>query len=234
VVEVRHVLHANCNFRITFSPDAMSTESLGIQHLWLFIVSGLLLNMVPGPDTFYILARTVAQGRGAGVLSALGISAGCFVHTIAAAVGLSAILVTSATAFTVVKLCGAAYLIYLGVRMFFESSRKAGTETIVTQASGRTIFAQAMLTNVLNPKVAVFFLAFLPQFVSKTTHQTLLPFVILGLIFIVNGTIYCLLLVLFAFALSRRFQANQRMATFLKRATGGLFVGLGVKLAVER
>jgi threonine/homoserine/homoserine lactone efflux protein len=212
----------------------MHIESLGIEHLWLFIITGLLLNMVPGPDTFYILARTIAQGRHAGILSALGISAGCFVHTIAAAAGLSAILVTSATAFTVVKLCGAAYLIYLGIRMFLESSRKQGAETVVTEAPGRTIFAQAILTNVLNPKVAVFFLAFLPQFVSHTTQQTFVPFLFLGLVFIVNGTIYCMLLVLFASALSRKFRANQRMATFLKRATGGLFVGLGLKLAAER
>src|SRR5689334_12427816 len=95
----------------------------GIQHLGLFIVTGLLLNMIPGPDTLYILGRTVAQGCRAGILSALGISTGCFVHTLAAALGLSAILVTSAKAFMVVKLCGAAYLIYLGVQMLVQSSK---------------------------------------------------------------------------------------------------------------
>src|SRR6185295_7822991 len=95
---------------------------LGIEHLGLFIITGLLLNMIPGPDTFYILARTVAQGRRAGILSALGISAGCLVHTVAAALGLSAILVSSATAFTIVKLCGACYLVYLGLQMLFRSS----------------------------------------------------------------------------------------------------------------
>ena len=205
----------------------------GIQHLGLFIITGLLLNMIPGPDTLYILGRTVAQGRRAGILSALGISAGCSVHTLAAALGLSAILVTSAKAFMVVKLCGAAYLIYLGVQMLWHSSRKeAPGEPVLTPARGRTIFAQAVLTNVLNPKVAVFFLAFLPQFVSTT--GTFLPFLFLGLVFIVNGTIYCMLLVLFASTLTRKFKASQRTATFLKRVTGGLFVGLGLKLAVER
>src|SRR6185503_18878527 len=207
----------------------------GIEHLGLFIITGLLLNMIPGPDTLYILGRTIAQGRRAGVLSALGISTGCFVHTMAAALGLSAVLVTSAKAFMVVKLCGAAYLIYLGLQMLFDSSRREGSgEPDLTPVRGRIVFAQAVLTNVLNPKVAVFFLAFLPQFVSNTTQQTFLPFLFLGLVFIVNGTIYCLLLVLFASTLARKFKASQRTAIFLKRATGGLFVGLGLKLAVER
>ena len=207
----------------------------GIQHLGLFIITGLLVNMVPGPDTLYILGRTVAQGRRTGVLSALGISAGCFVHTIAAALGLSAVLVTSAKAFMVVKLCGAAYLIYLGLQMLIHSSRKEGSgERDLAPVRGRTVFAQAVLTNVLNPKVALFFLAFLPQFVSSTTQQTILPFLFLGLVFVVNGTIYCLLLVLFASTLARKFKASQRTATLLKRVTGGLFVGLGLKLALER
>jgi threonine/homoserine/homoserine lactone efflux protein len=213
----------------------MNIESmLGIEHLGLFMITGLLLNMVPGPDTLYIVGRTVAQGRRAGILSALGISGGCFIHTLAAAVGLSAILVTSAKAFMVVKFCGAAYLIYLGGQMIWASRKEGQGEPVLIPARGRTIFAQAVLTNVLNPKVAVFFLAFLPQFVSNTAQNTFLPFLFLGLVFIVNGTIYCLLLVLFASTLMRKFKASQRMATFLKRVTGGLFVGLGVKLAVER
>ena len=208
---------------------------LGIEHLGLFILTGLLLNMIPGPDTFYILARTVAQGRRAGILSALGISTGCLVHTIAAALGLSAILVSSATAFTIVKLCGACYLVYLGLQMIFHSSgNPSGAEPALKTASGGAIFAQAVLTNVLNPKVAVFFLAFLPQFVSNGTHQIFLPFLFLGLVFIVNGTVYCMLLVLFASTLSRKFRASRRTTTWLKRATGGLFVGLGFKLAAEK
>src|SRR5436190_20084699 len=207
----------------------------GIEHLSLFVITGLLLNMIPGPDTFYILARTLAQGRRAGILSVLGISAGCLIHTIAAALGLSAILVTSATAFMVVKLCGACYLVYLGLQMLFHSSGNEGSaEPGLKAASGRTICAQAVLTNVLNPKVAVFFLAFLPQFVSNATHRAFLPFLFLGLVFIVNGTLYCTLLVLFASALSRQFKASQRATILLKRATGALFVGLGFKLAAER
>jgi threonine/homoserine/homoserine lactone efflux protein len=207
---------------------------LQIEHFGLFIVAGLLLNVMPGPDTFYILARTVAQGRKAGTLSVLGISTGCLVHTIAAALGLSAILVASSTAFMVVKLCGACYLIYLGMRMLFESSKRDLMDQNVKPASGRAIFGQAVLTNVLNPKVAVFFLAFLPQFIPSTAGGTFIPFLFLGLVFIVNGTIYCMLLVLFASAVINKFKASQRTSTLLKRATGVLFVGLGAKLAVGR
>jgi len=208
---------------------------LGIEHLGLFVMTGLLLNMIPGPDTFYILARTLAQGRRSGILSVLGISAGCLVHTMAAALGLSAILVASATAFMLVKLCGACYLVYLGLQMMFQSSRKeSSTEPTLKATNDRAIFTQAILTNILNPKVAVFFLAFLPQFVSSATHETFLPFLFLGLVFIVNGTLYCTLLVLFAPALSRKSKASQRATTLLKRATGALFVGLGFKLAAER
>ena len=208
---------------------------LGIEHLGLFIVTGLLLNMIPGPDTFYILARTVAQGRRAGILSALGISTGCLVHTMAAAFGLSAILVASATAFMIVKLCGACYLVYLGTRMLLETRKsEVQEEPALLKANSRAIFAQAVLTNVLNPKVAVFFLAFLPQFVSNATDHPFLPFLFLGLVFIVNGTLYCILLVLFASALAKRLKRSLRMTSWLKRATGALFVGLGLKLAADR
>jgi|SRR5436190_7295141 len=207
----------------------------GIEHLGLFIATGLLLNMIPGPDTFYILARTLAQGRRAGILSVLGISTGCLVHTLAAAFGLSAILVASATAFMVVKLCGACYLAYLGVRMFIESRKQErADEPALKRDTGKAIFGQAVVTNVLNPKVAVFFLAFLPQFVSSATAHKFLPFLFLGLVFIVNGTIYCILLVLFASAISSRLKRSERVSNWLKRATGALFVGLGLKLATER
>jgi threonine/homoserine/homoserine lactone efflux protein len=205
-----------------------------IEHVGLFVVAGLLLNVMPGPDTFYILARTAAQGRTAGMLSALGISAGCLVHTVAAALGLSAVLVASSAAFMIVKLCGACYLLYLGLRMLLEPSRRDGIDPNLKPASGRAIFAQAVLTNVLNPKVAVFFLAFLPQFIPSTTAHTFMPFLFLGLVFIVNGAIYCMILVLFASAVIEKFKASQRTTTLLKRATGALFVGLGAKLAVER
>src|SRR5688572_5126114 len=138
----------------------------GTQHLELFILSGLLLNFTPGQDTLYIVGRSLSQGRRAGVLSVLGISSGSVLHTLAAAFGLSAILATSAQAFVVVKLVGAAYLVYLGVRMIVDRPTPVGTAPAFAIDSDWAVYRTGLLTNVLNPKVALFFLAFLPQFVA--------------------------------------------------------------------
>ena len=138
----------------------------GTQHLALFIVSGLLLAITPGQDTLYIVGRSVSQGRRAGFLSVLGIVTGCGVHAVAAAFGLSAVLATSAEAFFAVKMAGAAYLCYRGVQMILERADHAGPEKRFAHESGWAIFRAGLLTNVLNPKVALFFMAFLPQFVS--------------------------------------------------------------------
>src|ERR1051325_6823393 len=132
---------------------------LGTQHLWLFVVSGLLLSSTPGQDTLYIVTRSVAQGRAAGLWSVLGISTGAIVHTLAAAFGLSAILATSASAFTIVKLVGAAYLVYLGVRVLLEppSAAAPAVDAPRQRESAWAIYRAAVLTNLLNPKVALFF-----------------------------------------------------------------------------
>jgi RhtB (resistance to homoserine/threonine) family protein len=208
---------------------------LGIQNLPLFILSGLLLNILPGPDTFYILGRTISQGEKAGVLSVLGISSGCLVHALAAAFGLSAILAASASAFLVVKFAGAAYLVYLGIRMLLEKTASPGQPPLhFDPQQSWTIFRQGMLTNVLNPKVALFFLSFLPQFVDPASDTKVLAFLFLGGVFIFNGTLWCLLLVRFAARLSRRVRESSRATSLLKCATGALFVALGVKLAVAK
>jgi threonine/homoserine/homoserine lactone efflux protein len=207
----------------------------GTQHLSLFVVSGLLLNLTPGQDTLYIVGRTLAQGRRAGLCSVLGISTGTVVHTLAAAFGLSAILATSAQAFTVVKLAGAAYLVYLGVRLLLERRPVAtAPDASFPRDSAWTIYRAGLLTNVLNPKVALFFMAFLPQFVAPEAGSRVLSFLFLGGVFIVNGTLWCLVLVWSAAAMSRRLQRDQSWSLMLKRATGALFVGLGVRLAVSR
>jgi threonine/homoserine/homoserine lactone efflux protein len=153
----------------------------GITHFGFFVVAVFLLNVTPGPDTAYIVGRSVAQGRGAGLTSALGISAGCCVHTLACAFGLTALLAASATAFTVIKFVGALYLIYLGVRLIF--ARPAATEATgdvkTARAAGapkslRQLFLQGFWTNVLNPKVVLFFVSFFPQFVTiGSAHKTL-------------------------------------------------------------
>jgi threonine/homoserine/homoserine lactone efflux protein len=206
----------------------------GVHHLAVFIVSGLLLNMTPGQDTLYIVGRTMSQGRRAGLLSVLGIATGSMVHTLAAAFGLSAILATSAVAFTVVKLTGAVYLVYLGVRMLVDRSAAPAIEHEFGRERGWRIYRAGLLTNLLNPKVAVFFMAFLPQFVDVTNGSRVLPFLFLGAVFIVNGTLWCLVLVAGASAMSRRLRQSPAMGMVLRRATGVLFVGLGARLATTR
>src|SRR5256714_5923379 len=138
----------------------------GIHDFALFISTGILLNLAPGPDTLYILGRSIAHGRRAGVASALGISVGSIFHTCAAALGLSAFLATSAWAFTFVKLAGAAYLIFLGIRALFERQPELALPAHFKQRGAAAAFRQGVLTNLLNPKVALFFLAFLPQFID--------------------------------------------------------------------
>jgi threonine/homoserine/homoserine lactone efflux protein len=206
---------------------------LGTQHLALFVTSGLLLNITPGQDTMYIVGRSMSQGRRAGLLSVLGISCGSVVHTLAAAFGLSAILATSAQAFLAVKLAGAAYLIYLGITMIVDRSRQL-TPGTYGRETGWAIFRAGFVTNLLNPKVALFFMAFLPQFVDPAAASKTLAFLFLGSVFIVNGTLWCLVLALGASAMSRRLRGAPSLAGIIRRATGALFVGLGVRLAVTK
>jgi RhtB (resistance to homoserine/threonine) family protein len=205
----------------------------GTQHLALFVASGLLLNITPGQDTMYIVGRSLSQGRRAGLLSVLGIACGSVVHTLAAAFGLSAILAASAQAFLAVKLAGAAYLIYLGMRMLIDRSRDLTVGTFDAEP-GWAVFRAGFITNLLNPKVALFFMAFLPQFVDPAAPAKTLAFLFLGVVFIVNGTLWCLVLALAAAAAARRLRAAPSASTLIRRATGALFVGLGVRLAVSK
>jgi len=203
----------------------------GIHDLWLFVLSGLLLNMTPGVDTLYIVARGTAQGWRAGAVAALGIGAGCIVHTVAAALGLSAILATSAMAFGLVKWVGAAYLVYLGVTLLLTRSPKVAAP-LPPPASLPKVFAQGFLTNVLNPKVALFFLAFLPQFIDVDAPHKALAFILLGAIFDANGTLWNLLVAWTASGLGRKLAVGGGAVTWLNRALGTLFVALGARLAL--
>jgi threonine/homoserine/homoserine lactone efflux protein len=206
----------------------------GIQHFWLFLTAGILLNLTPGPDTAFILGRSIAGGRRVGIASALGITLGSIFHTCAAALGLSAVLVTSALAFGLVKVAGACYLIFLGVRMLFQSSVLSDKGADARRVSARAAFVQGMLTNVLNPKVALFFLAFLPQFIDSAAATKIPAFLVLGFTFVTTGTIWCLILAWSAGTISRRLRANQTAAAWLNRTLGGLFVALGLRLATSR
>jgi threonine/homoserine/homoserine lactone efflux protein len=211
----------------------------GVHDLALFVVSGLLLNIMPGPDSLLIMTRSAAQGWRAGSAAALGIGTGTFVHIVAAALGLSAILATSAAAFTVVKLLGAAYILYLAVGMLLikrGDKRGDGVEKqlVIAPLPLRRIYGQGILTNVLNPKVALFFLAFVPQFIDANAPHKALAFLILGAIFNINGMLWCHALALFTAQARARLKLNPAVTQWLNRATGGLFVWLGVKLALAK
>jgi threonine/homoserine/homoserine lactone efflux protein len=207
---------------------------LGIHDLPLFVVSGLLLNIMPGPDSLLIMTRSATQGTRAGCAAALGIGSGTFVHVFAAALGLSAVLATSAAAFTFVKLIGAAYILYLAWGLL--GSKKAGEQARLVAAPlpHARIFAQGFLTNVLNPKVALFFLAFVPQFIDANAPSKALAFVVLGCIFNLNGMLYANGLALVAARASARVKLDPTFSLWLNRLTGSLFVWLGVKLALSK
>ena len=206
----------------------------GTQHYSLFLLSAIVLNITPGQDTFYIVGRSIAQGRTAGLLSVLGISSGAVIHTCAAALGLSAILATSASAFTVVRFAGAAYLVYLGVRMWLDRGASSQDAGEFTRTSPWGIYRAGLLTNLLNPKVALFYLAFLPQFVAPSVQSKLIAFLFLGASFLTTGTIWCMLLALLASKIASRLRRSASASAILRRATGTLFVGLGVRLAVTK
>nr|WP_199042000.1 LysE family translocator [Dyella sp. ASV24] len=208
-------------------------SALGIQHFDAFLLACVALNLTPGLDTFYILTRSGREGRGVGVAAALGINAGCIVHTLAAVLGISAILMTSALAFSVLKYVGAAYLVWIGLRMLL--TRSGTRQATVTRGQGlAATFRQGMLTNVLNPKVALFFLAFLPQFVSMQATHPQLGLLVLGLSFIGTGTVWSMVLALLGGHIHRVLTTRPRVGQWMDRICGMVLLGFGVKLALQR
>ena len=212
--------------------------SIDTHQLLMFIAAGWLLNLTPGPDVLYIVTNALKSGTRAGIVAGLGITAGCFVHIFAAAVGVGALLATSATAFTVLKWAGAAYLLWMGVRMLLArggggngAAIAAAQSVTPVAASLRSVFLGGFWTNVLNPKVAIFFLAFVPQFIAPGTDNKALAFVLLGVLFNVNAIPVSAGWALAASWMARRAGAVQRAMHWLDRAAGALFIGFGLKLA---
>ena len=214
-------------------------------HLLAFIAAGLLLNITPGPDVFFVITHALRRGIVAGLVASLGIAAGCCVHIAAAAVGVSALLAASVTAFTVLKWVGAAYLVYVGVMMIFARKRRGDGEDghVLGESGDRAeagsapvsslarVFRRGFWTNALNPKVALFFLAFVPQFIAHDTAHPSLAFLALGLLFNFNA-----LWVNFGWAwaaawMAGRVAAVQRGLRWLERAAGAIFIGFGIRLA---
>jgi threonine/homoserine/homoserine lactone efflux protein len=208
--------------------------TFGILNFGLFLAAGILLNLTPGPDTAYILGRGIAQGRDAGVASAFGIGVGSILHTCASALELSAVLATSAFAFLAIKLLGGAYLVFLGIKMLLDRGKHLSFPSNFRRCTTFAAFRQGIVTNVLNPKVALFFLAFLPQFIDPASNIKAIAFLLLGFTFVTTGTIWCLILACFAATLSERLRSNEKVGQWLNRTVGALFVYLGARLATAK
>ena len=208
-------------------------------QLLVFMAAGWLLNLTPGPDVLYIVSQALRSGVRAGLVAALGIVSGCFVHVFAAALGVGALLATSATAFTVLKWVGAGYLVWRGGRRLLARGAggsvvpAAGVLPALPTTSLWRVFRQGFLTNVLNPKVALFFLAFVPQFIAPGTDNKVVVFLLLGLLFNLNS-----LPINFGYAwlagwASHRVRAVQRTMHWMDKAAGLMFVGFGLRLAMS-
>jgi threonine/homoserine/homoserine lactone efflux protein len=211
----------------------------GVHHWPMFVLAGLLLNLTPGADMALVVRCAAAQGTRAGAAAALGVGAGCWVHIGAAALGLSALLAGSPTAFGLLRWVGAAYLVWLGLGLLRAGAGDGTSSTATTKAavaSGWRLFTQGFLTNALNPKVALFFLAFVPQFITADAPHKALAFVALGTVFVVNGTLVNLVIAVAAAALRRRLGEGpglRRLGLWLNRGVGAAFVALGLRLALD-
>ncbi len=207
-------------------------------QLLLFIAAGWLLNLTPGPDVLYIVTHALRSGARAGIVAGLGITTGCFVHIFAAALGVGALLAASATAFNLLKWAGAAYLLYVGVRLLFSRAQgnllpSAGAEAKApVPADLWRVYSGGFWANVLNPKVAIFFLAFVPQFITPGTTQTTWVFLALGVLFNVNAIPVNTGWALAAAWMARRASLVQRGMHWLDRVAGALFITFGLKLAL--
>ncbi len=205
----------------------------GIQNLGWFVLAGLLLNLTPGPDLLYILGHALRPRHGAvraGILATLGVISGCLLHVLIASAGLGTLLAASATAFGAVKWLGAAYLVYLGLRSWRAS---AAEPECATAPSDGAIFRNGLLTNLLNPKVVLFFLAFLPQFIAPDAADATAAFVVLGLIFCGNSLLFGLGCVWLAAWVGRRLGGVlSPVRPWIERAAGLMFVGFGLRLAL--
>ena len=206
----------------------------GIENYTGFIIAAIILNLTPGVDTMYILTRSVSQGKRAGLVSVAGIMTGCVVHVLCAAFGLSLILSTSARAFTIIKWAGAFYLIFLGIKILMD--KKTAFEADDNKFAPRDllkIYHQGVITNVLNPKVALFFLSFLPQFINPSAAQGPLPFLILGSTFLVTSSIWFMVLTGTAALMTNTLRNNHRIGLAMQKISGMIFIGFGLKLAFD-
>ena len=198
--------------------------------LAVFIAAALALLLVPGPAVLYIVARSIEQGRAAGLVSVVGVHLGSLVHILAAAVGLSSLLVSSALAFNVVKYLGAAYLVYLGIRALLTRVEPRGVDDLRPAPLGK-LLRQCAVVNVLNPKTALFFLAFLPQFVDPAAGRAALQIVFFGLVFVALGLVTDGLYALLAGTAGNWLRSSRAYAALQRYVSGTVFIGLGLAAA---
>lgn len=208
---------------------------MGINNFFTFVITALFFIMTPGIDTMFVLNRSIGQGKKAGIYSALGINAGVLFHTVFAALGLSLIIAKSIIAFTLLKYLGAAYLIYLGINRLLAKTPALNSEIKVKAAeTGMASFLSGVVTNILNPKVALFFLAFFPQFIKKEAINNPLPFIILGLTYAAIGVLWFLMLTMFAATFSGKLAGNKKIGNWLNKFSGLVFILMGLKVAFAK
>jgi len=206
---------------------------MGIENFWVFAIAALLLNLTPGNDMLYVAARSTSQGVKAGVVSALGVMLGCMVHILAAVIGLSAIIAGSAIVFNVIKYLGAAYLVYLGIRSLLSGRKQLRIRSVIKHLTYRKIFWQGVITNVLNPKVALFFLAFLPQFINIKSGGVPWQILFLGTWFDLGGTMVNILVALLFGRIGKWLSNSPRFVQWQERITGTMLIALGIKVALS-
>jgi threonine/homoserine/homoserine lactone efflux protein len=206
---------------------------MSIENFWLFAMATLMLNITPGNDMLYVIARSSGQGTKAGIVSALGIMGGCMVHTAAAVVGLSAVLTESALAFDIIKYAGAAYLVYLGVRSLLNKKKNIQVSSSTQKLTYRKLFWQGVFTNVLNPKVALFFLAFLPQFVNPEYYNVKGQILFLGIWFNISGTLINTLVALLFGKIGNWLNRSPKFVQWQERLTGLFLIALGIRVALS-
>ena len=204
-----------------------------VDNFWVFALAALMLNLTPGNDMLYVAARSTSQGVRAGIISSLGIMVGCMVHIIAAVAGLSAIIAESAVAFNIIKYLGAGYLIYLGIRSILSKKKSIQFKKELPPLSNAKIFVQGAVTNVLNPKVALFFLAFLPQFIHAGSKNPQWQILFLGVWFNVGGTIVNTLVSILFGKIGQWLSQSPRFIQWQERFTGAMLVALGIKVALS-
>jgi RhtB (resistance to homoserine/threonine) family protein len=206
----------------------------GIDNYWAFILAAVVFSITPGIDTFFVLNRSVAQGRRSGFFSTLGISTGVLVHTFIAAVGLSALIAQSAIAFAVIKYLGAAYLIFIGVAKLLQRANPAPATDLPGLRASTTAwndYRSGVLTNVLNPKVGLFFIAFFPQFIRREMLESYTPFLVLGITYALIALVWLLALSWLAGSVSHRLRETRAFSLWMDRTSGAVFVALGAKVA---